>query len=190
MSAHWPVRKSFELAIRLKGSWRRRSVHVVRYEEASVKDALEFDPKDPGEWAYRFVLERVRPLRGWEAQALWGRRFSLFQEISRTRFGVPDTDGKPGEWAPFASALAWMAKETGTPPHVLLAEYTFPQFRALSEGIAWNANAMTKEGKARNAALAARHKAEGLGTDEVALRAKLRRLEERNAAKDAASRKT
>lgn len=190
MATAWPSRRSFELSLRLKGSWGRRSAVVVRYEEATVKEALDFDPKDPGEWAFRFVLERSRPLKAWEAAAIWARRDYVFQEIARTMFDMGGAKDAGGEWAPFASALVWVAKETATPPHVLLSQYTFPQFRALAEGLAWNANALTKEGQAKNAAHAARANPKRTEEQEIAIRAQLRRLESRNAAKQYAGRKT
>jgi hypothetical protein len=182
MAALWPIRRSFELAIGLKGGlWRKSSV-VIRYEEASVKEVLEFDPKDPGEWAYRFVMERARPLRAWECAALWARRHSLFESVVKTRFAF--LDGKEarggGEWSPFASVIAWLSKEANVAPHVLLSEYTFPQFQALAEGVAWNANATTKEGRARNAALASRKRAERTPQEELAIREALSKLEGRH----------
>lgn len=190
MATAWPSRRSFELALRLKGSWGRRSAVVVRYEEATVKEALEFDPKDAGEWAFRFVVERSRPLKDWEAAAVWARRYSIFQQIAKTRFATEEASQGSNDWAPFSSALVWISKETMTPPHVLLAEYTFPQFRALAQGIVWNANSLTKEGQARNAATAAKENPRRTEEQEVAIRAQLRSLEARNAAKHDAGRKT
>lgn len=181
MAALWPIRRTFELSINLKAPLWRKSALAVRYEEASVKEVLEFDPKDPGEWAYRFVLERSRPLKAWEATALWDRRHSLFDTILKTRFAFMDGQEAKGgsEWAPFASVIAWLSKETNVAPHVLLSEYTFPQFQALAEGVAWNANASTKEGRAKNAAMAARKRAERTPEEEVAIREALSKLESR-----------
>lgn len=190
MTTVWPARRSFELCLRLKGSWFRRSSVVVRYQEATVKEALEFDPKDPGEWAFRFVLERSRPLKNWESDAIWQRRESIFQEIARSMFDMGEAKNQDCEWSPFSSALVWVAKETSTSPHILMSEYTFPQFRALAEGVVWNANTLTKEGQAKNATLAAKMNPARTESDEIVIREKLRKLELRNAAKYAAGRKT
>lgn len=178
---HWPVRKSFEVTVRLKGRTflvRRRAVLSVRFQEATVGELLDFDATHAGEWAFRFVVERCRKLREWESAALWDARWRVFDMLRDPYFGKDDkTQERPKEWSPFSATLVWLSEHLACPPHVLLATYTPPQFKALAEGLAWNVNAQSKEGQAANKAIANRANMDSVTEEET--RRRLADLEER-----------
>ena len=62
------------------------------------------------------------------------------------------------EWSPEGAYWAFLAEKLSCDPLAMLERYTFEQIAELAQGVVWNANAQSEEGRKKNEAEKMRRK--------------------------------
>jgi hypothetical protein len=154
----FPTRKEYEVAAEVAGGFpfRRRARLFFRFKEATLAELCEFQAEGVTvrEWVVRFLLEScvTRP-KGWQVQAMWDDWQKLWDMVRPAYFGgaLEGTPSPAVAAPPFGATLATLAKELSCDPLTIMERYTLAQVKELSSGLRWNANELTKEGRAENA---------------------------------------
>lgn len=154
------IRKTHTLVLRFRND---REL-AFSYPEATVYETLEHiieverEGFDLTEWLFVF-LNACTHISHEEFAQLAGSLREIHERVLSTRFcGAFDRRSEStARYAPFASYITDAAKHLGTDPLTLMERYTFGQLSAFMEGIVWNLNEQSEEGRRTNSRIRIEH---------------------------------
>lgn len=155
--------------------WKTK-IATISYKQASMKELYEFlnaidwDKDAVYDWIYDFLVKNSN-IKWNDIKYLLMDIDNLFKIVKDTYFhGVFEeknekTSKKP-DYVPEQSIIVFLSEKFCMDPDSLIEKYTPEMITYYSEGILWNINEQTKEGKAKNKAKANRKRIEDMNQSE------------------------
>lgn len=164
------TKRRFEFTLTISGK-----PAVFKYEQATAMETLLFleDSKEEGfnpyEWCATFLAAHTTEgITAAELLETGQEMHKVWVKVMESRFKSSFGDEKDvPDWTPNGAYWAFLAKELHSDPLSIAERYTFEQLKELTEGIIWNWNEQTEEGKKKNSVARSKNMVIGIGKENV-----------------------